>query len=184
MDRPNDIPAPTPPVPEGAKPPWWRNGKLIATLTTVVAAVVPASTAIQGYYRNRRELALQESKQAHEIRTSYLDRLDKPGSRLRTLRFVLATTDDAVLKAWAEAETMQVENELAAIQLQLAALPPPSASTNPETEENKAIRLERQRLQDALEASQLRMVDPKSLTHPAVRSGALRLPATPPGTPK
>jgi hypothetical protein len=154
--------------PEGAKLPWWRNGKLVATLTAVVAAIVPATTAIQEHYRNRRELALQESKQAHEIRTSYLDRLDKPGARLRTLRFVLATTDDAVLKAWAHAETQQVQGEITAIQEQLAALPPPVASPHPETEEDKAIRLERQRLQDALEASQLRMVDPKSMT----RSGA------------
>ena len=138
-----------------SKAPWWRNGTLVATLTAIIAAVLPVTTAVQEHYRTNRELALEESKQANEIRTGYLDRLDKPGARLRTLRFVLATTDDAALKAWAQAETLQVQGEIAAIQQQLDALPPPSTSPHAETEEEKAIRLERQRLKDALDSAQL-----------------------------
>jgi hypothetical protein len=141
------------------KSPWWRNGSLVAALTAIIAAVLPATTAIEEHYRTKRELALEESKQANDIRTSYLDRLDKPGARLRTLRFVLATTDDATLKAWAEAETLQVHAEIAAIQKQLDALPPAPTSPHVETEEEKAIRLERQRLKDALDSAQL--VKPK-----------------------
>jgi hypothetical protein len=146
------------------KSPWWRNGSLVATLTAIVAAIVPATTAVQEHYRTNRELALEESKQANDIRTSYLDRLDKPGARLRTLRFVLATTDDAALKAWAQAETLQVQAEIAAIQSQLDALPPAPTSPHAETEEEKAVRLERQRLKDALDNAHL--VQPQAAPAP------------------
>jgi DNA repair exonuclease SbcCD ATPase subunit len=85
--------------------PWWRKGSIVTTMTALIASVVPVTTAVQAHYEKERELALQESKQAHEIRTSYLDRLDKPGARPRTLRFVIATTDDPVMKRWALEET-------------------------------------------------------------------------------
>lgn len=85
--------------------PWWRKGSIVTTLIAITAAVVPVTTAVQAHYDKERELALQQSKQAHEIRTSYLDRLEKPGGRLRALRFVIATTDDSVMKRWAVEET-------------------------------------------------------------------------------
>ena len=144
--------------------PWWRSGTMVATLTAVLAAVVPVTTAVEEHYRTSRELALEASKQAHDIRTSYLDRLDKPGARLRTLRFVIATTDDATLKAWAEAETKQVEAEVDAIRAQLAALPPPPAAGHVETDDEKAVRLERERLKDALDSAQL--VKPRAPAEP------------------
>ena len=146
------------------KLPWWRNGSLIATLTAIVAAILPVTTAIQEHYRTNRELALEESKQANDIRTGYLDRLDKPGARLRTLRFVLATTNDVSLRTWALAETAQVQLEIAQIQQQLDALPPPPTLPHTETEAEKATRLERQRLKEALESAQL--VKPKPATPP------------------
>jgi hypothetical protein len=102
--------------------PWWRKGSIVTTLTALIAAVVPVTTAVQAHYQKERELALQESKQAHEIRTSYLDRLDKPGAKLRTLRFVLATTNDPTLKAWAEEEKKEVKAELDEIDRKIAAI--------------------------------------------------------------
>ncbi len=113
-----------PPPPEGARlaPPWWRQGSVVTTLTAIVAAVIPVTTAIQEHFQKVRELALEESKQAHEIRTSYLDRLDKPGARLRTLRFVLAVSDDSALKKWAQEETAQVQSEVDDIDGQIIAL--------------------------------------------------------------
>lgn len=89
--------------------PWWRKGSTVTTLTAIIAAVVPITTAVQAHYEKERELGMQESKQAHEIRTGYLDRLDKPGGRLRTLRFVIATTDDPSLRKWAVEETHALE---------------------------------------------------------------------------
>jgi hypothetical protein len=84
--------------------PWWRKGSIITTLTAIIAAAVPVTTAVQAHYEKERELALQKSKQDHEIRSSYLDRLDKPGGKLRTLRFVVATIEDPVMKRWAVEE--------------------------------------------------------------------------------
>lgn len=101
-------------------PPWWRKGTIVTTLTAIVAAVIPVTTAIQAHYQKERELVLQESKQAHEIRTSYLDRLDKPGARLRALRFVVATSSDPVLKKWASLEIVIVQAEIENIQNEIA----------------------------------------------------------------
>jgi hypothetical protein len=72
--------------------PWWRKGSIVATLTAIIAAVVPVTTAVMSYYQKEREvalaqtqkerelaiaqsqkereLALQAAKQDHEIRTS------------------------------------------------------------------------------------------------------------------
>jgi hypothetical protein len=105
--------------------PWWRKASIVTMLTAIIAAVVPVTTAIQAHSQQERELALQESKQGHEIRTSYLDRLDKPGAKLRTLRFVLATTTDPTLKDWAREEMKQVRGELEALERQLDAAKTP-----------------------------------------------------------
>ena len=113
--------------------PWWRKGTIVTTLTAIIAAVIPVTTAVQAHYEKERELAMQaakqaheieleSSKQAHEIRTSYLDRLEKPGAKLRTLRFVLATTTDPEMKAWAEGEKKVVEGELAKVDGEIADL--------------------------------------------------------------
>jgi hypothetical protein len=123
--------------------PWWRKGSVVTALAAIAAAILPITTAVQVHYEKERELALQEGKQSHEIRTSYLDRLDKPGARMRTLRFVLATATDPSLLKWAQAETQEVQAELneidhriAEIDQQLSTLPvdapaPPGASSSP-----------------------------------------------------
>ena len=92
--------------------PWWKSGATIATLTAIVAASVPVTTAVQGWVQKNRELALEDRKQTENIRTSYLQRLEVPGEHLRTLRFVIATTNDSTLRAWAEQEKKVVEGEL------------------------------------------------------------------------
>jgi hypothetical protein len=110
--------------------PWWRRAGLIATLATIAAAVWPVTTAIQEHYRGDRELELQQSeqrnalslqqaKQEHEIRMAYLDRFAVPGHRLQTLRFLLATSTDAQLLAWAREEKAIVEAQLEDIEAEL-----------------------------------------------------------------
>lgn len=102
--------------------PWWRQAGIVTMLTALVAAIIPATTAVQAHFESKRELAIQESKQSHEIRTSYLDRLEKPGTRMRTLRFVLATTADNQLRMWAQQEMKFVENEILQIDDRIALL--------------------------------------------------------------
>jgi hypothetical protein len=111
--------------------PWWRKASLVATVTAILAAVLPVKTAIEESYRNRREfalqqskqqadIALQQSKQEHDIRLAYLDRFQVPGQRLQTLRFLIATTSDARLLAWAREEQKVVQDQLDKIDKELA----------------------------------------------------------------
>lgn len=113
--------------------PWWRKASLIATVTALAAAILPVKTAIEEHYASEREfvlqrakqqsdLAMQRGKQDHEIRMAYLDRFTVPGHRLQTLRFLLATTTDEKLIAWATAEQKIVQAEVAAIEEELRAL--------------------------------------------------------------
>jgi hypothetical protein len=141
---------------------WWRRGAIVTTLTGIIAAVVPVTTAVQAHYQKERELALQASKQDHEIRTSYLDRLDKPGAKMRTLRFVVATTTDPALIAWARAEMAQVQAELDEIdrkiadlekqKLAAAAEPAPTSKkgASPADDARRKAEIERQRELDHL----------------------------------
>lgn len=92
--------------------PWWRKGVMVTTLTAIVAAVVPVTTAVQACYQKARELSLQESRQGHEVRMSYLDHLEKPRARMRTLRFIAAVSTDSALQKWAENEKNEVQVEL------------------------------------------------------------------------
>jgi hypothetical protein len=135
--------------------PWWRKGSIVATMTAIIAAVVPVTTAVMSYYQKEREvalaqsqkerelamaqaqkerelaaaqaqkereIALQAAKQDHEIRTSYLDRLDKPGAKLRTLRFVEATMSDPAMKAWSQVEAKRIEAGNAEVDQQIKEL--------------------------------------------------------------
>jgi len=122
--------------------PWWRRTGLIATMTALLAAVLPVKTAIEESFRNDRELALQQAKQRedaalqrakqeHEIRMAYLDRFEVPGHRLQTLRFLIATTSDQRLLAWAKEEKKLVEVQLAAIEQELGALARKIAEAQP-----------------------------------------------------
>lgn len=110
--------------------PWWRKASLVATMTAIVAAILPVKTAIEEHYASEREfvlqrvrqqndIAMQQVKQEHEIRMAYLDRFEVPGHRLQTLRFLLATTTDARLITWAREEQKLVEAEVAEIVKQL-----------------------------------------------------------------
>jgi hypothetical protein len=113
--------------------PWWRKASLVATVTALVAAILPVKTAIEEHYASEREfvlqrvkqqndIAMQQVKQEHEIRMAYLDRFEVPGHRLQTLRFLLATTTDAQLVAWAQEEQKRVQAEVEAIEEELRAL--------------------------------------------------------------
>lgn len=113
--------------------PWWRKASLIATMTAIIAAVLPVTTAVQKHYENERELSLQEARQATElallqarqendIRLAYLQRFEVPGHRMQTLRFLLATSIDPRLLAWARAEKDIVQAELDAIKAQIRAV--------------------------------------------------------------
>lgn len=124
--------------------PWWKKASLIASVTAMLAAVLPITTAIEESYRNDREfllqqakqetelslqkvrqqseLALQQSRQENDIRIAYLDRFEVPGKRMQTIRFLLATSTDPKLLAWAKEEQKHVEGQLAKIEEEIVAV--------------------------------------------------------------
>lgn len=99
--------------------PWWRKASLITMMTAIIAAVLPITKMIEEHYRNEREFALEVAKEQNELRMAYLDRYEVPGHRQRTLRFLIATTEDARLLTWARAELEHVRMELEAIERQM-----------------------------------------------------------------
>ncbi len=165
--------------------PWWRKASVVTTLAAIAAAILPVTTAVQAHYEKERELALQEGKQSHEIRTSYLDRLDKPGARLRTLRFVLATTTDPSLLQWAKTETQEVQAEIneldrriAEIAEQLSTLPadaptPPGASSSPAATNSPAATDPRDPCVDDRAHDQRRLLEEKWRKLKQLKSSAL-----------
>jgi hypothetical protein len=102
--------------------PWWRKAGILTAMTGIIAAVLPVTKVIEEHYRNEREHALEAAKAQNDLRMAYLDRYEVPGHRLRTLRFLIATTDDPRLRSWAETEVAFVKEELAVIERQLAAV--------------------------------------------------------------
>jgi hypothetical protein len=111
--------------------PWWRKSSSVATIAAIIAAILPVTTAVQGWVQKDREIALEQSKftqnialererQSEQLHTAYLERLKTPGEHLRTLRFIIATKpDDDKLMRWAQAEKAEVEAHLSALEKEL-----------------------------------------------------------------
>jgi hypothetical protein len=115
-----------------------------------------STAAIREHARTERDIALEQSRQAHalavereraaaQLRLAYVDHANAPADRYRTLRLILATTQDATLRAWAEGEKSifdkeladahkridEAEAALAAARAAQASAPPPSATPAP-----------------------------------------------------
>jgi hypothetical protein len=91
---------------------WWRDPTTITILAALLAAVPPITTAVQGWFQSRSQLELTRSKQAHEIRQKYLDRVLSEAENRRVLQFLVAVEDDEKLKAWAQAELKSTEQRI------------------------------------------------------------------------
>jgi chromosome segregation ATPase len=89
--------------------PWWRNPKAVTVLVSVVAALVPLTTAVDAYLKGRTNLALASAQQRHAMRMDYMRTALDPQapelqrqSRLRLLTFILESDDP--VRTWAESE--------------------------------------------------------------------------------
>jgi hypothetical protein len=131
--------------------PWWKRAGLVTAVTAIVAAVLPLTKAIEEHYRNEREFVLQQVKQEHDIRMAYLDRFDVPGQRLQTLRFLLATSTDPRLLAWAREEQKVVQGQLDKIERDLMVVVKKieQSPPGPSLDDLKKQRDELNRLKDA-----------------------------------
>jgi hypothetical protein len=128
--------------------PWWRKASLITLVTGIIASVVPVTAAVEQHYKTKREFLLEQAKQDNDIRIAYLDRYQLPGHRLRTLRFLAATSSDEKLVAWARTELPLVQSEiddidkrLAAREKDLAQLPPGTSKEELQKEIDELKRL-------------------------------------------
>lgn len=91
---------------------WWKDPTTITLLVAIVAAVPPLTTGIQAYFHSRNQLALEKSKQLHELRQKYLDRFLSDAENRRVLEFLVAVEEDSRLKAWALAELASTEQRI------------------------------------------------------------------------
>lgn len=139
-----------------ARPSRWPGSSTLIGVSVVLAAAYMATAAIREHARTEREIVLEQSRQAHalavereraaaQLRLAYVDHANAPADRYRTLRLILATTQDATLRAWAEGEKSIFDRELADAQKKIeeaeaalaaaraaqAAAPPPPASAAP-----------------------------------------------------
>jgi hypothetical protein len=111
--------------------PWWRKPIPVAIMTSIVASVVPTTTAVSAILQKNREVALQELKQRHDssmeelkakhaIQMDYMKQMVDEKDRARLLRMVLRTSTDKALAAWATDEMLIVEKSLDAAEKKLA----------------------------------------------------------------
>lgn len=103
------------PTPAAAR--WYDKPVLVGFIGTVIAAVLPATTAIDGCISKSTDLELARRKLEHEISTGYISSYALKDAliqalnpelsqthRLRALRFLAAVAPDRVLREWARTE--------------------------------------------------------------------------------
>jgi len=87
------------------KVPWWREATYITAIAAVLAAILPATALINGWYQTRSE----DQSRVAEIRLKYLDRAIDPDrneeDRAAVLKFlveILSSGDP--MKRWAQSQ--------------------------------------------------------------------------------
>jgi len=88
--------------------PWWFSGKTVTVLVSIVAAIIPIVTAIDGLIKSDREETRVRLQQQDQIRQTYLNRVLAPGivegDRERLYRLLRKLSDYPELKEWAQEE--------------------------------------------------------------------------------
>ena len=91
-----------------ASAPWWRDAKTITILGALMAAVLPAITAINGVLQNNRESQRLVVEQQDKIRQTYLDRVLRPGitegEQQRIFGLLMKLQGDPEFQQWAQEE--------------------------------------------------------------------------------
>ncbi len=83
--------------------PWWSKGGPVLGVVGIIASVVPITTGIWATIQKGKDIKLEELRLKHKMEMDFVDRV-KEDARLRTLRLILATSDDQRLKDWATSE--------------------------------------------------------------------------------
>lgn len=103
-------------MPENTQPrqptAWWREPTTITILVAIVAAVPPLTTGVQVLVHSKNQLALEKSKQLHEMRQKYLDRFLSDVQNRRVLEFLVSVEEDEKLNSWARKELKSTEQRI------------------------------------------------------------------------
>ena len=91
---------------------WWQNPTSVTILVAIVAAIPPLTTGVQALFHAHNQLALEKSKQLHEMRQKYLDRFLSDVQNRRVLEFLVSVEEDPKLKSWAQKELNSTEQRI------------------------------------------------------------------------
>lgn len=104
--------------------PWWRSWNLTA-IGAFIAAIVPSTAALTGYFEKQKQVELQQIELDNKIRVQYLNLAIDPtkteADRQQILRFLQLTLKGSPIGAWAESELNRVNEELTALNNDLKA---------------------------------------------------------------
>jgi hypothetical protein len=112
----NKLPgAPRPPA-ASVPVPATQLSKAFYWVTGLAALMVPATTAISGWFTRSKELQAEEQKQDYNIRLQFLglavDPKSTPEARHGVLRFLKTVQTKEDMKKWAEEELTSVDEQL------------------------------------------------------------------------
>lgn len=88
----------------------WRTTLTAAGFVSLVAGTLPVATFVHGAVQKSRDIALEHEKQMESARMAYLDRMKDEESRARVLRFIVRTSQDIKMQAWAAEELKLVKD--------------------------------------------------------------------------
>lgn len=86
--------------------PWWRQGKSVTAAIGLIAAIIPVTTAVKGFFDERATREAASRTRVQEARDKYLDTvLKEPKNAQLILRYIIATSDDSKIREWANTES-------------------------------------------------------------------------------
>ncbi len=88
--------------------PWWKRGIPVGLILALIAAIPASITAVDGYFKNKGDIARTRLESQEKIRQTYLDRALKTDlteiERLRVYNLLIKLNNDPELKEWASEE--------------------------------------------------------------------------------
>jgi hypothetical protein len=96
---------------QGGLRPWWRQGRSITAAIGLVAAIIPITTAVKGFFDERATRDAAGRTRVQEARDRYLDTvLKEPKNAQLILRYIQSTSEDSKIREWARQEAQYLSS--------------------------------------------------------------------------